>query len=281
LRERTQVKTIEVNGTGLHYVERGEGLPVVFVHGGLGDFRTWLPQVEAFSAHYRAISYSRRAHYPNAWPPDYTLSRMLLHVEDLAAFIEGLGLGRTHVVGNSYGSYISLHLALEYPHLVHGLALAEPPVHPLLRSLPGGEEMFEDFMRDAWGPAGEAFGRGDLEGGTRLFVAGAVGPGQWDKLSPRVREAMLKDAPELAVATHTPFETHMPPLACDDLARIEAPVLLLRGEHSPRMYALINDELARCLPRAEQATVPGASHVLHAHNQEAHDRLVLGFLAGC
>ncbi|HVG00616.1 MAG TPA: alpha/beta hydrolase, partial [Chloroflexia bacterium] len=102
MRERTQVRTIEVNGTGLHYLERGEGPPVVFVHGGLGDFRTWLPQVETFSAHYHAISYSRRAHYPNAWPPDYTLSPMMLHVEDLAAFIQSLELGRTHIVGNSY-----------------------------------------------------------------------------------------------------------------------------------------------------------------------------------
>lgn len=278
MRERTQVKTIQANGTEFHYVERGGGQPVVFVHGGLGDFRTWLPQVENFSTRYRAISYSRRAHYPNAWPPDYTHSSMPLHVEDLAGLIEGLGLGPTHIVGNSYGSYISLHLALKYPHLVRALALAEPPIHPLLRTLPGGEEMFDSFMRHAWGPAGEAFGRGDLEGGVRLFIEGAVGPGEWDRLSPRVREAMLKDAPELAVATHTPFEAHMPLLTCDDLARIEAPVLLLRGEHSPPMYTLINNELARCLPHVEQAMVPEASHVLHVHNQEAHDKLVMGCL---
>lgn len=276
--ERTQVKTLEVNGTELHYVERGEGQPVVFVHGGLGDFRTWLPQVESFSARYRAISYSRRAHYPNAWPSDYTLSSMPPHVEDLAGLIQALGLGRAHVVGNSYGSYISLRMALKHPHLVRALALAEPPVHPLLRTLPGGEGMFDSFMRDAWGPAGEAFARGDLEGGVRLFIQGAVGPAEWDKLSPRAREAMLKDAPELAVATRTPFEEHMPPLTCDDLARIEAPVLLLRGEHSPPMYTLINNEVARCLPHVEQAVIAGASHVLHAHNREEHDRVVLGFL---
>lgn len=280
LRERTQVRTIEVNGTQLHYVGRGQGEPVVFVHGGLGDFRTWLPQVETFSARYRAISYSRRAHYPNAWPPDYTLSDIGLHVEDLAALVEGLELAPAHIVGNSYGSYISLRLALTYPHLVRSLALAEPPVHPLLRQLPGGEELYQSFMRDAWGPAGEAFRRGDLEGGVRLFIEGAVGAGEWDKLSPRVREAMMKDAPELAVATATPLEPHMPPLTCDDLARIEAPVLLLRGENSPPMYTLINNELERCLPHAEQALVHEASHVLHVHNQEEHDRLVLGFLEG-
>ena len=32
--------TIEVNGTGLEYTERGVGEPVVFVHGGLNDLRS-------------------------------------------------------------------------------------------------------------------------------------------------------------------------------------------------------------------------------------------------
>jgi pimeloyl-ACP methyl ester carboxylesterase len=45
------------------------------------------------------------------------------------------------------------------------------------------------------------------------------------------------------------------------------------------MYTLINDELALCLPRVEQAVIPGASHVLHVHNPGEHDRVVLGFFA--
>ncbi len=278
MRERLQPHTLQVNGTELHYVEQGEGEPVVFVHGGLGDFRTWLPQVTTFSVCYRAISYSRRAHYPNAWLPSYTSSSMLVHVEDLAALIEGLQLGRTHIVGNSYGSYISLMLALLYPRMVRSLALAEPPVHPLLPSLPGGQALLADFMSKAWRPAGEAFRLGDMEGGVRLFIEGAVGEGEWNKLPQRARNGMLKDAPELAVATATPFETHMPPITCEDAHRIEAPTLLLRGENSPPMYTLINDELARCLPHAEQAPIPDAAHVLHAQNPQEHDRVVLAFL---
>ncbi len=276
--ERTQLKKFHVNGTELHYVEQGEGDPVVFVHGGLGDFRTWGPQVGPFSERYHVVSYSRRGHYPNAWPEDYSSVEMMLQVEDLADLIERLGLGRVSIVANSYGGYISLHLALRYPHLVRALALAEPPVHPLLLRLPGGKAMLEDFMRDAWGPAGEAFARDDMEGGVRLFIEGAVGKGEYDKLPPKVREGMMKNAPELKAATATEFSVHMPDLTCEDAAKIKAPTLLMRGELSPKMYYLINDELARCMSRAEQALIPGAAHVLHSQNPEAHNEVVLGFL---
>ena len=279
--DQRKAATIEVNGTNLHYVERGEGEPVVFVHGGLGDFRTWLPQVDNFSTRYRAISYSRRAHYPNPWPPDYK-SKMLTHVEDLAALVEKLVGGPSpgaHLVGNSYGAYICLLLAIHKPRLVRTLALAEPPVQPVLKRLPGGPPLLEQFEREAWIPAGEAFAAGDMESGVRLFIEGAVGRDEWGKLTPRVRAAMMKDAPEMSVtATSRDYAARMPDLACAEIALIEAPTLLLRGDRSPRMYSLINDELARCLPHAEQATIPNAAHVLHSHNPEAHDRLVLDFL---
>ena len=206
---------------------------------------------------------------------------------DLAGLIEGLRLGQVRIVANSYGGYISLLLALRQPELVRAMVLAEPPVHPLLRRLPDGEEMFQAFMDSAWRPAGRAFKSGDLEGGVRLFVEGAVGKGEFDRLPPGVREAMMKDAPALAMDTMTEFSAHMPELTCEDAARIEASTLLLRGELSPRMYYLIDtameetdflSELARCMPHAEQALIPNASHVLHSHNSEEHNRVALEFL---
>lgn len=276
--DRPQLEKLQINGTELHYVDQGEGDSLVFVHGGLGDFRTWSQQIGPFSERYRVVAYSRRGHYPNAWPKDYQIVDMMQHVEDLAALIDKLDLGRVFIVGNSYGSYISLQLALRYPHVVRAMALAEPPVHPLLIRLPGGKEMLEEFMRNAWKPAGEAFARDDMEGGVRLFIEGAVGKGEFSKLPPKVLRGMMKNAPDLAAATTTEFSVHMPDLTCEDAAKIRAPILLMRGELSPKMYYLINDELARCMLNVEQALIPDAAHVLHNHNPEAHNEVVLRFL---
>lgn len=277
--QRPQPSKIEINGTELHYVEQGQGDPVVFVHGGLGDFRTWLPQVATFSERYRAIAYSRRAHYPNHWPSDYTRAAMQLHVDDLCALIQALELEKAHLVGNSYGAYICLVLALQQPSLVRSLSLAEPPIHPLLLRIPGGQELFDEFVADAWEPARGAFAKGDLHEGVRLFIEGAVGKRAWEELPPRVRQEMMKNGREMGVATQTELKVQMLDFSCEDAAKIHAPALLLRGALSPKKYYLINDELARCMPHAKQATIPNAAHVLHSHNPEAHDRIVLNFIA--
>ncbi len=206
-------------------MERGSGEPVIFVHGGLGDFRTWLPQMGPFGDRYHAISYSRRAFFPNPWPPGYDAS-IRAHVDDLAALIATLGLGGAHLVANSYGGYICLIFALRYPKLVRSLALAEPPVQPLLATLPGGAEMLERVSQAAWIPSAEAFEAGDIEEGVRRFLAGAVGKGTFEAMPERTRNAIMKDAPELGVSMRADHAAFMPDFTCEDATRIEAPTLL-------------------------------------------------------
>ncbi|HET9496509.1 MAG TPA: alpha/beta hydrolase, partial [Chloroflexia bacterium] len=194
---RAHVKSLQVNGADLHYVEQGQGVGVVFVHGGMADFRSWLPQVPVFAERFRAVSYSRRGFYPNHMPPDYDAA-MAQHADDLAALIDALDLGRPHIVANSYGGYVSLRFALRYPEKVRSLALAEPPVQPLLERLPGGVEMLERVRATYWTPSGEAFERGDMEEGVRRFLDGAIGPGTYDAMPERARHAIMKNAPEMA-----------------------------------------------------------------------------------
>ena len=52
-----KTKEVRVNGLTLHYIELGQGTPVVLVHGTLEDYRTWDGQLDAFSKGYRLISY--------------------------------------------------------------------------------------------------------------------------------------------------------------------------------------------------------------------------------
>lgn len=37
----------QVNGVRLHCVDRGQGEPLILLHGGQGDYRSWGPQMEA------------------------------------------------------------------------------------------------------------------------------------------------------------------------------------------------------------------------------------------
>ena len=62
----SEVKVVRAGEVELHYVEQGNGIPVIFVHGSVDDYRTFQPQLEPLSQHYRVISYSRRYNFPNA-----------------------------------------------------------------------------------------------------------------------------------------------------------------------------------------------------------------------
>src|SRR5260370_21945037 len=54
----------------LHYVEKGKGVSVIFVHGSLSDGGYWSDQIGPFAEHYRPIAYSRQHNYPNVNPDE-------------------------------------------------------------------------------------------------------------------------------------------------------------------------------------------------------------------
>ena len=78
----------------LHYVERGSGDPVVFVHGTLCDYTVWESQVNALSSEFRAIAYSRRYAHPNDRQGDAMDSTVQNNAKDLDDLVGGLGSGK-------------------------------------------------------------------------------------------------------------------------------------------------------------------------------------------
>jgi pimeloyl-ACP methyl ester carboxylesterase len=275
---------VEVNGARLAYLEAGRGAPLILVHGSLEDLRIWRRQIEPFAGRYRVIAYSRRYHHPNAAPiagdPEYTAD---LHAADLAGLIETLDLEPAHLVTSSFGGCVALQMAVARPELVRSVVLAEPPLMPWLVHIPGGAALAAAFMADAWKPAQRAFRDGDGEQGIRFFLHGVVGrtdvgPGAFDRLSSPGRRMILDNAAEMRVEA---LSTHLfPRLTCADVAALDRPALLLNGESSPRLFHLISDELARCLPRTAKAVIPRASHAIHVGNPAAYNATVLRFLVG-
>ena len=281
------LRAARVNGTTLAYrlvgdsagVE-GQRTPVVFVHGSLADFSDWDGQVPSFARIYRVLAYSRRYHRPNPPQEDGQVYSPALHAEDLAALLLQLDLAPAHVVGSSYGAYTALALALEHPQLVRSLVLAEPPVFSLLTGLQAGDSIRRAFFAAALDPARAAFVRGDSVAAVRAFLDAASGtPGRFDNLAAPVRAAVLAHSFELRREMLANREEYLPRVACADLGRVHTPVLLLKGDRSPRMFQIITDELARCLRSDTTVTIPGAGYRLHGGNPVAYAQTLLGYFA--
>lgn len=269
--------TARLAGTALDYIERGEGEPVVLVHGTLGDLRSWELQMDAFSEHHRVIAYSRRYHHPNRCVGDESDYSATRHADDLAELLTTLGLASAHIVGNSYGAYTALLMAARHPGRVRALVLGEPPVLPLLEHHPEGRPLRDSFLADVWTPTRELMATGAADEGIQTFVDGLFGDGAFDQLPPEVLELLMDNACEFALETSSPeFFT---PFSHADAQRVTAPTLLVSGEESLRMFQLVVDELERCLPDNRRVRIPGSTHDLPAHRPDVYNEVVLDFLA--
>jgi non-heme chloroperoxidase len=270
------LQQIDLDDTSLAYVDAGQGLPVILVHGSVSDYRTWIPQIETFSRRYRVIAYSRRYHYPNSssTEPNYSTA---LHARDLAMLIDRLQLGAVHLVGASYGAYVALYLAANQPEFVRSLVLGEPPIFPWLAHIPGARDLYYEFGADTWQPAEQAFKAGLIEAGTRGFVDGIFNKGTFDSIPLTARQAILDNSAALAQEATSP--NYFSPFSCEDVQKITMPTLLLTGEHSKRMFHLITEEIARCLFSSEQSVIPAASHIINASNPALYNEVVLKFLS--
>src|SRR2546429_6756229 len=276
---RLVLHVVRVRGTDLRFVERGTGIPVVFVHGSLGTLESWGPQIDAFATRFRVIAYSRRYHWPNAAQPDGQEYSLSLHADDLIGLIETLGLERVHLVGSSYGAYVALLVTLRRPDLVRSLVLAEPPILPMIARTPWGDSLRQVFEAAVLDATQRAFERGDSPDAPRRFVDGMNGrAGRFDGLPEADRSALLGTAFELRLELAADPAVYTPALSCAEVGGIRHSVLLVTGERSPRVFHVITEELARCLAAEALVTVPGAGHDMHADNPAFYNAAVLQFL---
>lgn len=268
---------VRVGTVSLHYIEQGQGEPLILLHGGQGDYRSWGPQVNELSKHYRVISYSRRYHYPNDNPLTSRKHSPYIEAEDLAAFILKLKIGRAHLVGTSYGAFTALVLAVRHPEMVRSLVLAEPPVHQWVRNSPEGAALYKEFMTNIHEPVGRAFKSGDDEEAMRIFVDGIAGTRRFDSLTPEARAAIMQNSRFFKAITQSsdPF----PNLSKSKVKRLSIPILIITGENTIKLHRLVNEELARVQPNANQVVIPKAGHGSARENPAAFNEAVLGFLS--
>jgi len=271
-----QPKRIRVNGVELHYVDRGKGIPVVFVHGGLDDYRYWKSEMEQFSESYRVIAYSRRYNYPNNNPLTQANHSAIVEAEDLAALIKSLKLGPVHIVGASYGAYTALFLALKHPEMARSLVLAEAPVLRLAQNKPEGKVIYEEFMADLWRPAGAAFQKGDKEQALKLTVEYFAGKDAFEQVPESVRQGWRDNLLEWRALTTS--RDAIPLIHLRDLKKIKTPILMLSGERTLNIHKFVDGELQPVL-RAQRVIIPNASHDMWIENPETCRRATLAFLA--
>jgi pimeloyl-ACP methyl ester carboxylesterase len=254
----------EVREPLLYYEEKGNGPPVVLIHGGLLGRRMWDEQLEAFSKNYRVIRYDVRGFGKSAMP-----TKPYSHVQDLHDLLGFLKIDRAAIVGLSLGSMIAVDFALSYPDMVSSLVLAGPAVNGFdwnpadekqarkaIRLAVNGEneQAIDALMQDPY--LASAATRPDLAGRMRAMAT--------DNLQSMLTSSIL--------------ERPVRPAAIKRLKEIHVPTLVIIGTRDVADSQKNADLLTAQVPNCQRIDVEGSGHLVNLEKPTEFGAAVLGFL---
>jgi pimeloyl-ACP methyl ester carboxylesterase len=123
--------TQRVRNGEIHWVEQGEGPPILMLHGLAGQLQHWTYGVtDLLADDFRCIAVDRPGCGYSEREAD-AHAHLREQARMIAEFMDAQGIGPALVAGHSLGGALALTLALEHPEKVRGLALVAPLTHPM------------------------------------------------------------------------------------------------------------------------------------------------------
>ena len=251
------------------YEIRGDGDPLVLVHGLAYDRAGWGALPDLLAERFRVVLIDNRGVGESDAPPGpYTVSEM---AADVLGVLDEAGIERTNLFGVSLGGYIAQELALTWPERVERLilcstALGGPSAVPMP---PATVEVFARY------PTMER------EAGLRMFVENSLGERGVRELPELVEEIFryrLGHAPtaEAWMAQAAAGATYVNE---DRVASISAPTLVLAGGADVVVDPANAELLASRIPGARAVIVPDRGHLMVWEDSERVAELVTEFLS--
>src|SRR4051812_1095975 len=117
----SHMSRVTVGDYELNCVEKGDGPPLVLIHGLAGDLSAWAPQLEAWSSRYRVIAFDNRGAGQSTQVDEPISTEDMAH--DTLMLMDELGIDNACIVGRSMGGAIAQHIALRAPDRVRALVL--------------------------------------------------------------------------------------------------------------------------------------------------------------
>jgi len=281
---------VEANGIRLHYVEwGGDAPPVELLHATGFLARLWEPIAVQLSARFHVYALDARGHGDSDKPAlsgvegpapagSYGWEGL---AADLRGFLETLGLVGVPIIGHSSGAAGAARLAAQRPEYVSALVLIEPTVFPPM-PVEGSDERKEQLASGAarrrmvWDSREELITAyrqrrtfaGWREDVLRLFAE----HGAFRREDGRIE---LKCPGEIEAEL---YRNSLSPDTWDLLPRVRCPTLVIRGEKTEPLLALVAEGVARRIPGARLATIAGGSHFVPMERPEAIAAQALAFL---
>jgi pimeloyl-ACP methyl ester carboxylesterase len=258
---QTDSRTVHANGINIHYLEAGEGEPLVLLHGGMVSTNPiWTGVPIAYASHMPTLSDHFRVIAPDTRGAGRTVHSggtvtFDLLADDVAALIDALGLERPLVAGFSDGGITATILGIRHPDSVQAIANhagydafdPQAPTFSMLRQMFGGSPDATEADPDV---AARFFSQSsEMQGAFELMKAdedSGQGTDHWKEY--------------LRLAFHR--MTRPPGYTMSDLHAITAPTLILVGDRDEVCSVEEGVRSYRTLTQGELAVVPNTGHII-------------------
>ncbi|MFG1951868.1 alpha/beta fold hydrolase [Micromonospora sp. NPDC048830] len=263
--------TVDAGGVPTRSLRAGAGEPVIFLHGTSGHLEAFMRNVAAHAAHYRVHAIDMLGHgYTGKPDHPYEIPRYRDH---LLAYLDAQGIEKAHIVGESLGGWVGARTAIDTPDRVASLQLL----------CAGGTVANPQVMERIRNSTRKAVTTDDVE----LTRA-------------RMRLLMADDADateELVAVRHAiyhqpSFVANIENLLClqdmetrlrnilrpEDLARIDAPTLIVWGRNNPFGEVPEADAMHRNIKGSELTIFDECGHWPQHEQAEKYNQLSLEFI---
>jgi 2-hydroxymuconate-semialdehyde hydrolase len=262
-------KSLVVDGRATNYHDLGEGTPILLIHGsgpGVTAWANWQLNMPELARQFRVIA-------PDMFGFGYSDSKgriadKQVWVDQLASLLDGLGIDKVSMVGNSFGGGITLAFMIAHPDRVERAVLMGPagldfPITPALDQVWGYEPSLE-AMRDSL-----------------KYLA-------WDHS--RLTDGLIQSRYEASIrpGAHEPYhatfggadrQANVAMLASreEDVAALQHETLILHGLADQVIPLESTVRLANLLPKADLHVFGECGHWVQIERMASFNRMVTEF----
>lgn len=255
----------EAGGLKLAYQIQGNGPPLVLLHGGVTDSRSWRKQIEGLSDDFKVIAWDAPGCGKSSDPPEnIDLGGYAYY---LYTFLQKIGIENPHIAGLSFGAGLAIEFYRKYPCIPKTLILASayagwagslPPdnVEERLKKGLKQSEMPPKQVVDSWIPTLFSDSASDSVKKETATIMSDFHPAGMRAMLSAFAKADLRET----------------------LPHIRIPTLLLYGEKDQRSPLTIAKSLNNTIPASKLVVIPEVGHACHAEAPDAFNAEVRKFI---
>jgi non-heme chloroperoxidase len=269
--------TVQIEDGSLWYEETGTGPPLICLHGGWQDHRSWQSQVDYFADDYRVITVDLRGH-GRTGPTESRRYSVDLFANDLDELLSTLNVERPILAGISAGgmvvqTYLDRHPAGARGAVIGGPLQTMPPI-----DLPRG-------MKQLFSPLPLLSGTLTAAGTTLTFKTlldsiRMTNGGQWLSLDETVREQSMEAVESISATEFQKIFRALYERVAPTLSHVSTPTLVLYGDHEVPLVKRQGERIARTVQTGTAQSIPDSGHLVNQDQSEAFNEACSSFFDG-